>query len=367
MQPPPVTPSAPDRRRPAPVRVLQSAQTPGPRTNPYLPLLAGAFGDGVEVRWFSWREALIGDFDVLHLHWPEVRLRGTTRLRSAANHLRFALMLARLRLSGRPIVRTLHNVAPHEPLGSVGRWLMRLCDKQTSTWIRLLPSTPAPGTGRVVTIPHGHYRSWYRPHPRTSPVPGRLLHVGLIRRYKGIDALLRAMAEVPEAKVELRFVGRVEDPVLGEELRAASAADPRITLRDEYVDDAALVDEVSRSSLVVLPHAAAGSSGTLLLAVSLDRPALVPDGDITRGLAAEVGDGWVITFEPPLRGATLLSALDRAARPRPAPDLSSRDWSTIGRAHEEVFRVALAASRHGRRSGASSIASPWGSSPDGAA
>ena len=53
----------------------------------------------VEVQYFSWRTALLGRYDVFHVHWPEVLVRGRTRWRAMARSLLFVLVLARLRLT----------------------------------------------------------------------------------------------------------------------------------------------------------------------------------------------------------------------------------------------------------------------------
>ncbi len=55
------------------LRVLQSFKEPGPYTNPYVVMLREALTatPGLEVLTFSWRTALLGRYDVFHVHWPE--------------------------------------------------------------------------------------------------------------------------------------------------------------------------------------------------------------------------------------------------------------------------------------------------------
>ena len=96
---------------------------------------------------------------------------------------------------------------------------------------------------------------------------------------------------------------------------------------DEYVTDDVLVREVTASELVVLPFANMTNSGSLLLALSLDRPVLVPSQPMTEQLAAEVGPGWVLTYAGPLEPAVLLDALAAARRSPPATARTCRHGS----------------------------------------
>ncbi len=331
--------------------MLESAEPPSDRTNPYLPLLAASFPARVRVRWFSWRRALLEPFDVLHLHWPEVRLRGRTRLRTAARCTLYLLLLVRIRLQRKALVRTLHNEEPHEPLSGVPRALVRLGDRWTTSWIALSDLTVPPGPGPITVVPHGHYRSWFAGRPRSEPIPGRLLHMGLLRRYKGVDSLLRAFSGTADPGLSLRIVGAPVDPDVGDAIRAAGAEDPRVTTLDAYVPDDVLVREITASELVVLPFARVTSSGSLLLALSLDRPVLVPSSPLTEHLAAEVGAGWVLTYTGPLGADTLEGAVVAARAPRGGdePDLTGREWDMIGAAHADVFTGASSIAHRRRR------------------
>ncbi len=95
-----------------PLVVLQSFPAPRETTNPYIVMLAESLAShpGVELRAFTWRDALFSRYDVFHAHWPEVHVTGRTRLRTAVFQLLFAALLLRLRLLRTPLVRTLHNL-----------------------------------------------------------------------------------------------------------------------------------------------------------------------------------------------------------------------------------------------------------------
>lgn len=325
------------RRRP---RVLQSVRPPTATTNPYVVQLVDACRAHTDVDYFGWWRGVFGRYDVLHVHWPEVMLRRDGRAARLAAQLRFAALMLRVTVTGIPVVRTLHNVAAHE---TGPRWeglLLTWCERRTRYWILLNPETPLPRPAPGRVIPHGHYRDWY-PVTGAAPVPGRLLHFGLIRPYKGLDVLLESFRKLPDPAASLRIVGRPTTPQLRELVEQACAADPRITARLDYVDDTTLAGELEQAQLVVLPYRELHNSGALLLALSLDRPALVPDGPTTRAMAAEVGPGWVVTFDGELDAAVLGDALAVTAQRRSGrPALSGRDWPAVADAHLEVYRAA---------------------------
>jgi hypothetical protein len=106
---------------------------------------------------------------------------------------------------------------------------------------------------------------------------------------------------------------------------------------------------VNAAELVVLPYRFMHNSGTVLAALSLDRPVVVPDTPVNTDLAAEVGPGWIYTFTGDVTGEALVAALSAAREPRAAsPDLSAREWDDAGQAHLAVYRAAM--SRRGAMS-----------------
>src|SRR5699024_2535770 len=154
----------------------------------------------------------------------------------------------------------------------------------------------------------------------------RLLFFGLIRPYKGTDELLDRFASF-DGDSALRIVGQPLDRALADRIDRAAAHDARITRRFGFLPDADLVDEVTRAQLVILPYRELHSSGAVLVALSLSRPVLVPDGPTTRALRDEVGAGWVHLFTGELDTDDLRRAL-HASRDLPGspPDLSARSW-----------------------------------------
>jgi beta-1,4-mannosyltransferase len=100
---------------------------------------------------------------------------------------------------------------------------------------------------------------------------------------------------------------------------------------------------------VVLAYDTASSlnSGAALLALSLDRPVIMPEGPSALALRAQVGEEWVI----PVRGSTsdfLAAALTAPAPVSTRPVLDHLGWRTI--ADQTAAAFELARKRRRRRS-----------------
>lgn len=328
------------------LRVLESFKPPRKTTNPYIVMLYSALQKACDVRAFSWREALRGDYDVFHVHWPEVLLRSDRRSRRVGRRIAFWLFLARLKSRRVAVVRTMHNLKPHENPSKIDRKLLARLDAMTTAWIRLNPVTEPDEHADVTTILLGHYLDWFDEIPDVEVEPGLIGNFGLIRPYKGVPELVSTVRQSSDPHIRLVVMGEPISLDLEQQIRDIAGADPRISLHLSHVDDATLAREVRRCSYVALPHENMHNSSSLLLALSLDRPALVPNTPVTRDIQSEVGPQWVYLYDE-LTAATLEDAAHRSRddEREPHPDLSKRDWTRVADDHVAVFRRALAVAR----------------------
>jgi glycosyltransferase involved in cell wall biosynthesis len=170
-----------------------------------------------------------------------------------------------------------------------------------------------------------------------------LLFFGLIRDYKGLDVLVRALADVPEA--ELVVAG---DPVDSVEPALALAqelgVDERIEWRLGYVPDAEVPELLERAAVVVLPYLQHDSSGVLATAIGYGRPVVVTDVGSLGEQVREFGAGRVV---PPGDAAALAEAcngllqspegLEQAvAGARSAA--RALTWDASAEAHERLYQ-----------------------------
>lgn len=298
----------------------------------------------VETQFFSWPRALFGRYDVFHVHWPEYLVRHRKPLYRLAQRGFYCLFIMRLVIFNVPVVRTLHNLHPHEGTGRLERYLMSLMDWRTDVLIRLNPTTEVSSSKPVQTIPHGHYVDRFSQFPRPAAVAGRLLYFGLIRPYKGVEELLDVFSAESGGDLDLRIVGKPLSTDLRNHIEQRTSINPRITTDLRFVDDEQLVREFSLAELVVLPYREMHNSGVLLVAISLGRPVLVPATSSNRWLADEVGTNWIICYEGEI-SMDLISAAMKKARETlqsgETPDLSGRSWTEVGRRHADVYQAAL--------------------------
>lgn len=326
-----------------PIRILQSFGTPGPRTNPYFTQLFASTPDAVQLP-FSWRTALFGRYDVLHLHFVDVVFVRKSRLKSIAGGILFLILLLRARLLRVAIVRTLHNTSTHEERHDAAQAIDRLCARWTTLWIRLNRRSQPPRDAAVETIAHGDYRAWFSHWEHPERRRGRILFFGLIREYKGVEHLISEFSSIADETLELRIVGRPGSPALKARIEEGQRADLRVSALLDYVDDETLAAEIGQAQLVVLPYLDMHNSGAAILGLSLDRPILVPDNPLNVDLADEVGADWVQRYSGRLSADDLVAAVAATGGDAVAashPDLSRRDWHVVGAEHTAAYRRAI--------------------------
>lgn len=327
--------------------VLQSFGAIRRTTNPYLAQLVAALPEDVSWVPFSWRTALFGRFDVLHVHWPELVFVREGRLRTLAGALLFRLLLLRIQMRRIALVRTVHNPEPHNDRGAIVRRLLMACDRATTLWICLNPHTLVPTAAPAEVIALGDYIQWFTGRTVPHSLQGRLLFFGLVRPYKNVEHLVTQFTALPDRLATLRVVGSPDPRELSDRIRDAAAGDGRVSLELRFLEDDELVEEIGRSELVVLPYTELHNSSAALLALSLQRPVLVPDNAATGALAAEIGERWVQRYRGELDTAQLGAALAavRATRDSAPPQLAARAWPALGAAHGRAYARAVTIAR----------------------
>lgn len=336
--------------RARPVRVLQTYMAPLPFHNPYVKLHDRSLEQTgeVEVMHFSWRQALSFRYDVVHAHWPEDVLEAANPLKASVKRGCMALWLFLLSVRGIPIVRTVHNLELPSDMGPFKRALLLKLDRQTSHRVLLSNTTPVP-KGPYSVVLHGHYIDWFEDYPPSQPIDGRIAYFGLVRRYKNVESLATTFVETEPTHPEwsLQIAGRPSSDQLVAALSRIIANDARVMMTLRYLSDAEIVDVVTSARLILLPYREMHNSGSLLTALSLGRPALVPDNATNRAIADEVGPGWVYLYRGDLAVADLQRVMAKVGDRLPTgfPELSPRSWRVSARGHLAAYRTALEANQ----------------------
>jgi glycosyltransferase involved in cell wall biosynthesis len=151
--------------------------------------------------------------------------------------------------------------------------------------------------------------------------PCRLLFFGIVRPYKGLDVLLRALARAP-AHVVLtvagEFWGRAEHETRSMMARLGIAG--RVTLRPGYVPADQIPGLFAEADALVLPYRSATSSQNAWLAFAHGVPVVVTRAGTLADTVREGVDGVVCE---PGDEDDLLRALERISAPGEAARLRS--------------------------------------------
>jgi glycosyltransferase involved in cell wall biosynthesis len=194
-----------------------------------------------------------------------------------------------------------HNVMPHEPM-PLQRFLARLvlgradhlvchatalqgelADLGVTTASSVTPMPPLIGVDAT---------------PLPSRPPVRLLFLGTIRPYKGLDIALAALALLPiEPALELRVVGELWDEDERPRSEAIAAARHRVSTSFGYASDESMVAELGRAHILVAPYRSATQSGVVALALAAGRPVVAT---AVGGLPEAIVDGvdGILADEP---------------------------------------------------------------------
>lgn len=269
----------------------------------------------------------------LHFHWPQGYWRYNRNPRklggllSEVTLLAFAARLLLARLLGYRIVWTVHQVYPHEVLGRVDRWGAVVL--AMSSHLLLVHDRATAGTvgqklrrwaWKVEIVPHGSYIGVYAEGRDRGEVREELeladesvvfLCFGDLRAYKEVEILLEAFQTAEAPNAVLLVAGSVSDADVVSSARAAITADTRIRPLIGFVPDDRVAELFRASDVAVLSRGDGGTSGALVLALSMGVPVVAASTETYAELTGGCGTGW--TFAPGDRDS-LRAAIEQAAR-----------------------------------------------------
>lgn len=331
--------------------------------NPYNRLLYEAMEEeGAVVEEFTPERVLTGTYDVWHMHWPE-DLLSIKKLKDALVRVVGLLLLMSIaRMRGIRIVWTVHNLGPHEQRHPrLERIFWTFFIPQIDGFISLSEAGlrqaeaqfPALRDVSGFVVPHGHYRTAYpdavpqqeaRETLDLDPEHRVMLYVGRIRPYKNVPRLIRAFRRIEDDDARLLVVGKPDDEVLRMTIEAEAAQDDRVHTELRFVPDEELPVYLGASDLVALPYRSILHSGTALLALSFDRPILVPELGAMGELQSHVGEDWVHTYPGPLTPEALQEGMrwvSESERDPSAPMLDALTWPVLARQTMTAYQAIL--------------------------
>ena len=307
---------------------------PGAETdhNRFLNVLLGALAaEGVRIESFpDSRGIRLAGLDALLVHWPDKVFW------EASNSLEAARLMARLmtRLATRPrrtkLVWMVHDLVPHD-----GKWFKRVAWPSYAAQMARLADgalTLSEGTRAPVLAAYPALAKkpiehiWHPAYPgETLPPAARAAaragfgwngservygYCGQLRPYKGVEELIRAFRDLPDVGVRLLVAGRPRDSAFAVTLRELAGEDARIRLVPEDLTPERFRACLGACDIVAAPFRRYLHSGSIVHALSAQRPVLTPATPFATSLAAELGrPDWLQTYRGPLTPAALAGAL----------------------------------------------------------
>lgn len=201
----------------------------------------------------------------------------------------YAMILARLKklLPHVPRLLISHNARPHEPFpgqDTAIRLVARLCSgvivhsqSERDLIHALAPETPV----HIVEYP---LLQTTRALPRREEAQQRLgvsgkvlLFFGYVRKYKGVDLLVQALAHVPQdLNVSLLIAGEFYEPInVYQTLVKKLGLSERVRILNRYIGEPEWPNLFAASDALVLPYRSASQSMSITLAYGFGKPVIV--------------------------------------------------------------------------------------------
>jgi glycosyltransferase involved in cell wall biosynthesis len=289
--------------------------------NPYQALLYEAMGPhgftvgegDLRLRWlFRHRRRA----HILHFHWPQswyVHRSQPGGPLSAIKLVLFALQLAGARLLAYKIAWTVHEVYPLNPaarwVDQTGSRILALAshvllanDRETAAQAREELGRPA---NKIRVVPHPSYVGAY-PEGRSRADVRRELGIpdssfvfllfGHVTAYKRVERFVNAFRAADLKDAALVVAGLNQHEPSAEHIRRAAAEDDRIKPLLEFIPDERVAELFGAADAAIAPRQDGGTSGALVLAMSMGLPVISADVPTYRRVTEDEAAAYL--YEP---------------------------------------------------------------------
>lgn len=230
---------------------------------------------------------------LVHLNWFE-NIDDSNFFAALKSFFRKMVVLMAIRLSGKPLIWTMHNRTSHEKgtaffsrilVYFLLRWTRRIII-HTHQSEHMLATIDSKVARKAVYIPHPNFIGVYGDiiSPVMPAAPQlQLLFMGMVKPYKNLEMLIGVVKQFHD-DVQLVIAGRATDPVYRKQVAKQAASAGNVELRPYFIPDEELAGLIKKADVLVLPYDLTSSlnSGTAILAFSLKKTVICPEiGTIT--------------------------------------------------------------------------------------
>lgn len=161
-----------------------------------------------------------------------------------------------------------------------------------------------------------------------------LLFFGYVRKYKGLDVLLRAMPQIvrESPQTKLLIAGEFyDDPKPYHDLIRDLDLEPCVKMINRFIPNEEVAQFYAACDVVMLPYRSATQSGILGIAYGFERPVVITDAG---GLAESVVEGKTGFVVPPESPEALAEAVRKFYAQKPTTDYAAH---VRKKAHSNAF------------------------------
>lgn len=182
---------------------------------------------------------------------------------------------------------TVHNILPHESKKSDQKKLVQICNVADALIVHnersknlLIEYIGSKWKERIFIIPHGCYTG-YHVSPKSANKHVSFLMFGLLRQYKGVDILMKAISLLSdETKQRCRFL------IAGNQQKQYDSTDyfglreslnidsETLKLDIRFIPDSDVEEYFNAVDCVIFPYREIYASGALLMAYSFEKPVI---------------------------------------------------------------------------------------------
>lgn len=288
---------------------------------------------------------------IIHIHWINDYIGSIFWSKSELKFLAKVLILAAdvliSRIRRRRVIWTIHNAVSHESKSESREIIARSAIAITCTKI-IIHSTSALKlinklyglnlARKAYVIPHGNYDGCY--DTPTSHLPRTIenaidnniviLFFGAIRPYKGVEKLVQAIRSSERQDIRLIVAGKCSDPNTRTSLEKAGNQDSRITCILDFISVSEVRNLFNVADIVAIPFERTLTSGSAILALTMERPLLLPENAKVFDLAT---DDFAYFFQSIDDLRTIIGSLNKAdlarMRPMARERADSLSWEKI--------------------------------------